>query len=193
MNPQDQDQTTPTPEDSLAGVGTSPTLESPSVPQSTTPELDSEALQQIDALEAEPTNVGATVDSTPAQTTPVQSFDSPTAPESASVASTPPVNTAAPEPTVPIAAAVAGSQLEQPASPTAAAFPAEKKPSSKKGIIITLIVVLAIAAGVAGYFVYQTFTSSTASESSESTTLEEETGGDAPGGDDVPVESTVNP
>jgi len=192
MNPQDQDQTTPTPEDSLAGVGTSPTLESPSVPQSTTPELDSEALQQIDALEAEPTNVGATVDSTPAQTTPVQSFDSPTAPESASVASTPPVNTAAPEPTVPIAAAVAGSQLEQPASPTAAAFPAEKKPSSKKGIIM-LIVVLAIAAGVAGYFVYQTFTSSTASESSESTTLEEETGGDAPGGDDVPVESTVNP
>ena len=193
MNPQDQDQTTPTPEDSLAGVGTQPTLESPSVQQPTAPELDSEALQQIDALEAEPTNVGAVVDSTPAQITPAQSFDSPTAPESTSVASTPPVNAVAPEPTVPIATAVASSQLEQPASPTSAAFPAEKKPSGKKGIIIALIVVLAIAAGVASYFVYQTFTSPTASESSESTTLEEETGGDAPGGDDVPVESTVNP
>lgn len=195
MNPQDQDQNTQTPEGTLTDAGTPPVLESPSVAQPTpTPQDDSAALQAIDALEAEPVVAVTTPEATPPSTPTTFGVAATAEPTSTPIvpseADTPSTHT---EATPNAAAPIAGTQSSQSSTPSAAPFVADKKPSSKKAIVIILVIVLAIAAGAVGYFVYQSMSSTGTNDASETTTIEEQTGGDAPGGDDVPVEGTVNP
>ncbi len=195
MNPQDQDQHTSTPEDTLGGAGTLPVAESPSEPQNTTiPAFDEATLQAIDSIEAEPTATVAQAEPAPESSTLGVTNTPPIATVSAPQSPVPPVVTeiTPAESTAAGVAAAMGAQSVQTPTQATSPFNSENKPKSRKGLVIVLIIVLALAVGAAGYFVYQSLNSGAAT-TTETTPFEEETGGSEPGGNDVPVEGTVNP
>lgn len=75
--------------------------------------------------------------------------------------------------------------------PTAAPAPSGKKPSSKKGLIIVLGIVLVLAVAVGGFFIYQSLNKDP-SPPAETSTVENEARGDLPGGNETPVKGSVN-